>query len=197
MPRSIRTIFAKNFYHIVSRGNNRQNLFQDPSDHLVYLEKLTAAKEKYPVSIFHYCLMSNHTHMLIQSSEESKSITRFVQSLQTSYALYFHKKNQYSGHVFENRFRHFLIQTDAYLLECGRYIERNPVRANLVNHPQDYPWSSYHHYSGSKKCPFLDTNPVYLNIGSNEKERQSLYEQYVLTRRPYEELLDGVFENNR
>ena len=139
MPRKARAIHQGEYYHILSRGNNKQALFYDASDFEYYLRTLLHYLHKYDVSLYHYCLMTNHLHLLMKSESQDAAISRLMHGVQMVYARYFKKRNRATGHVFEDRFKHFLIESDSYLLECGRYIERNPVRARMVRRSQGLP----------------------------------------------------------
>lgn len=96
------------------------------------------------------------------------------------------------GHVYQNRYKSFLIEDDAYLLECGRYIERNPLRACIAGHPSMYYWSSYKFYANGKKDDIININPVYETLGNTGIERQKAYKEYVDQARPYEKILDSA-----
>lgn len=194
MPRQPRQISQGEYYHILSRGNNRQTLFLEDADLSFYLQALLRYTRKYEVSVFHYCLMQNHTHFLMAAKVFDEGITQLMRALQTSYAVYFKKKYATSGHVFENRFRDFHIENESYLMECGRYIERNPVRAGIVKRPADYRWSSYRPYAMGIEDLLLTFDPCYLALGLTEKERQSQYREYVETPRAYETIIDRYFE---
>lgn len=109
------------------------------------------------------------------------------------YAKYFARKHEATGHVFEDRFKTWHINNDAYLLECGRYIERNPVRAKMVKDPAHYPWSSYGHYAYGKSRLRINANPLFDGLGASEAARQVAYRKYVETPRAYEAILDSYF----
>lgn len=182
------------YYHVLSRGNNRQALFNGKNDFLFYLDGLGRYQLKYRISLFHYCLMTNHVHLLIRSHDADDSITKFMHGVQMSYARYFIKKHEATGHVFEDRFKHLHIDSEGYLLECGRYIERNPLRAGMVENLRDYPWSSYAFYGHGEVQDLLTPNPLYETMGATEKERQQAYREYLETPRPYERVVDRFFD---
>jgi len=194
MPRKPREIRQDEYYHILSRGNNRQKLFYEPKDYAVFLRLLKRYINRHSVLLYHYCLMTNHVHLLMRSDKSHLGITKTMHGLQTAYASYFKKCRQATGHVFENRFRDFHIDSEAYLLECGRYIERNPVRAKMVAHPEFYPWSSYRHYAGGIKNPLLSPNPMYEALGRSLQDRRRVYRDYVKTIRAYEVLVDRYLD---
>jgi len=194
MPRRARQIVRGEIYHIINRGNNRQEIFRHPEDYEFYLSLLGRYSKKYSVSIFHYCLMPNHTHLLVKGESSDEGVTYSMHGLQTAYAIYYQKRWEKTGHVFENRFRSFLIDKDAYLLECGRYIERNPVRARIVDQPELYLWSSFRYYGLGITDSLITPNPLYCDMGQNEDGRRIRYAQYVKTPRAYETIVDEYFE---
>jgi putative transposase len=194
MSRKARQIYTREFYHIISRGNDRQKLFRNKNDFQFYLEQLARYKEKFRVSIFHYCLMSNHIHALMRCEDSETGITKMMHGLQTVYAGYFKKKYDKTGHVFEDRFKHFHIESDSYLLECGRYIERNPVRAQIVDDPGGYEWSSYRRYAYGEENFLITENILYAGLGIEAESRQKAYQDYVEPVRAYEVLVDRYFK---
>lgn len=194
MPRQPRLIITGQYYHIIARGNNRQWLFNEAKDFEYYLQGLDHYLIEFQVSLLHYCFMSNHVHMLMRCDGKNGAISRLMKGVQMVYARYFKKKHGATGHVFEDRFKSWLIDNDAYLLECGRYIENNPVRAKMVSAPELYPWSSYLHYGGYEKQGRITTNPGYLSLGLADGERIKAYQAYVNTRRAYEDIVDQYIE---
>ncbi len=194
MSRKPRDIHEGEYYHVLTRGNNRQWLFRKEEDFAFYLRTLQRYSQKFNVSVFHYCLMTNHIHLLMKSEILDEGITRLMHGLQTVYAAYYKRKQGTTGHVFENRFKHFHIEDDAYLLECGRYIERNPVRAGIVQRAEDYAWSSFRYYAESVPDTIVTPDPLYTELGRTERERQDEYRKYVETPRPYEKILDKYFD---
>ena len=191
MPRKTRTIRSGEYYHIVSRGNNHQWLFETEDDFKFYLRMLERYSQKYNVQILHYCLMNNHTHLLLKSNVMDHGITKLMHDVQMIYAFYYQRKYGKSGHVFEDRFKDFHISSESYLLECGRYIERNPVRAMLAKKPEGYDWSSYRFYGYGRLNNLITENPLYSQFGGTSKERQKAYRQYLTEARPYDVIVDA------
>ena len=189
MPRKPRIFTETGVYHITTRGNNRQDLFQERRDYLTYLGMLGLLKQEYRFEIYHYCLMTNHTHLLIRFND-SQGLQKVMQRVNLVYAKYFRRQRTYCGHVFQDRFKSFPVEDDAYLLDCGRYIERNPLKAGLAKDIREYSWSSYPFYAEGQANALLTPNPLYLDLGDTSGERQSRYQEYVLTHRPYEKLID-------
>ncbi len=142
MPRSARITIEKACYHIITRGNQKQTVFKDPSDYQKYLLLLTRYKNKYKFMLYCFCLMPNHVHLIIEV-DKAEQLNRIMRGLNLSYTLYFNFKYEKVGHLWQDRFKSKIIEKDAYLLECIRYIEGNPVRASLVSSIHDYLWSSH------------------------------------------------------
>lgn len=141
MPRKLRTCYLGATYHIMERGIHRQNIFSDDFDYQVFLTLLANALQKYGCTLHAYCLMTNHFHLLVETSDIE--IGKFVKLLANCYAQYYNRQHSFSGHLFEGRYKSGLVQDDAYFLQTSRYIHLNPVKARMVHYPEDYPWSSY------------------------------------------------------
>ncbi|MFA5336684.1 MAG: transposase [Candidatus Omnitrophota bacterium] len=142
MPRSARIILENSCYHIIARGNQKQEVFFDVSDYEKYLQLLKKYKSKYHFKLYGYCLMSNHIHMIIDPKEPSE-MSKAAHGISLSYSIWFNAKYGKVGHLWQDRFKSMVIQKDEYLIGCVNYIEANPVRAKIVNDPLRYPWSSY------------------------------------------------------
>jgi len=192
MPTMRRLVADEAIYHIIQRGNNRQNIFREDEDFKKFLTLMKECMNKYTSELYHYCLMSNHLHFLIRiySREE---VAKFMQALSQSYRFYYGKKYRYTGYLYQGRFKSKLITNDEYLLECGRYIERNPIRAGIVKDPGSYQWSSYNYYADSYKSDIIKKNPLYAGLGNSLEKRQLAYREYVLTTRFYEKIIDKEF----
>jgi len=165
-------------FHIINRGNGRNTIFFSHKDFQEYLELLQCYKEKFHIQLYHYVLMSNHVHLLIEPSKEN-SISRFMQGLTLAHTRRFNTRHQLVGHVWQGRFKSIPIETDTYFLQCGRYIELNPVRAGIVSHPSQYPWSSYHFYAQGKQNKLLTTYPFYNELDTSPTQRQKRYTKYI------------------
>lgn len=153
MPRVKRILSESKIYHVMSRGNEKKNIFLDDEDRQKFLSILLKYLSKIDYKIFSFCLMDNHFHLLIYEGEEGiSSIMRFIN---TSYAEYFNHKYKRGGHLLQDRFKSEPVEGDAHLLAAVRYIHNNPVKAGMVKHPGMYAWSSYRAYfeeeSSSKK----------------------------------------------
>lgn len=195
MSRRPRQLTEAGIYHIVTRGNNRQKLFRREKDYEFYLKLLERMKEDYKFEIYHYCLMTNHIHLLMRFYN-AESLQKVMQRVNLRYAKYFRRECRYVGHVFQDRFKSFAIEKDSYLLECGRYIERNPLSAGMVQDLRDYRWSSYAYYGRGCYDKLLTVNPLYHDLGPNEKQKRECYQRYVLAQRPYEKFIDEAISGN-
>jgi len=145
------------FSHVFNRGNNKQAIFLDTDDYLLYIKKLKQFREKYNVSVLAYCLMPTHVHLLLRQNN-SVPIFKFISSLHTSYAMIFNKKYERVGHLFQDRFKMKIINDNKYLRHLIYYINLNPVIDNIVNRASDYKWSSYNEYIYPKIREICDMN---------------------------------------
>ena len=146
MPRRTRVVFEGVVHHITQRGNYRQNVFEDDSDKSKYIEFIREYSEKYGMKIYAYCLMSNHVHFIAAPVKEDSLAMTFKYS-NMRYSSYFNRKNKRSGHLWQGRFYSCPLQFE-HALEALRYVERNPVRARMVELPWEYEWSSAREHVG-------------------------------------------------
>ncbi len=167
--------FAKGYpLHIIQRGN-RDPVFGSEPDYLFYLDCLERAAGEHGLSIHAYVLMTNHVHLLATPSDE-QSVPKTLQSVGRRYVQYFNYTWRRIGTLWEGRYRATVIEAEGYLLSCMRYIELNPVRAqDTVEHPADYPWSSYRGNALGGKDSLLSPHEVYRRLGRSAEERQSAY----------------------
>lgn len=189
MPRKPRQLTEAGIYHIISRGNNKQLLFFETLDFEYYLSLLLRLRCAHRYDLYHYCLMTNHVHLLIRFYD-AEGLQKVMQRINLNYAKYYKRKYVYHAHVFQDRFKSLAIDEDAYLLDCGRYIERNPLKAKLVKDPKEYAWSSYNFYAQGHQNSLINVNPLYEDLGERPEDRQNAYRAYVLTERPYEQLVE-------
>jgi len=148
MPRSARITIENACYHIITRGNQKQTVFKDPADYQKYLLLLSKYKRKYGFKLYCFCLMPNHVHLVIEVNK-TKDLNKIMRGMNLSYTLYFNMKYEKVGHLWQDRFKSKVIEKDAYLLECIKYIENNPIRASLVSSADEYLWGS-NNYKGNK-----------------------------------------------
>jgi putative transposase len=152
MPRCRRELVDGSFYHVLNRGNRKQKIFYDVVDYSTFLKYASNALDTFPVKIFAYCLMPNHFHFLVRA-DHSANLSKWVHSLGTRYALLFHHKHETTGHVYQGRFKSFMIENEDHLNRVTRYVERNPVQAGLVPSSYDWKWSS--NYERTRNRRFL------------------------------------------
>ena len=157
MPRIARAVAPGFPHHIVQRGNNRAEVFLSPEDREVYLYLLKSYAEKWNTSILSYCLMTNHVHLLAKPSEE-ESLHKMMQGIALCYTQHINRKYRRTGRLWESRYHSCIVDQGAYLWAVARYIEQNPVRAALVENPQDYPYSSASAHFGLALDPVLGEN---------------------------------------
>ncbi len=160
--------------HIVQRGNNRQVCFASDEDMKAYLSWLKEFSKKYLVDIHAWVLMTNHVHILCTPYEEG-AVSKMMQSMGRMYVRYYNYTYQRSGTLWEGRFKSSLIQSERYLLELHRYIELNPVRADMVSEPSEYSWSSYGCNALGVESGLQTPHELYLALG---KTKQEILENY-------------------
>jgi putative transposase len=176
MGRYARKTIADIPYHIINRGNNHQPIFFCDDDYLYFLESIELAKEKYPCRIYSFVLMTNHIHLLLEPAGDDGNLANFMKHILQRHGQYINKFYRRSGTLWEGRFKSSPISLDRHLMACSRYIEMNPVRAAIVEKPDDYVFSSYGTKTGSKKLKFLDYDPTYMALGNTDQERQVAYQ---------------------
>jgi putative transposase len=170
MARRPRLFAAAVLYHVIVRGNQRQKIFTSDSDYRAYIERLARYRKKYDYVLHAYCLMPNHVHLLVESSEHP--LAKFMQGLQQSYSQYFNLKHRKTGHLFEGRYKAILCQKDEYLLQLIRYIHLNPVRAGMVRSPERYRYSGDHAYLQGKATETIDPGTVLSMLGGKQAYRK-------------------------
>jgi putative transposase len=150
MPRLPRLYVPGGCYHVILRGNHRENIFASADDRLALNAIVAEAIGKYHARVHAFCWMSNHLHALIQIADIP--LGQVVQRIAMRYSRYRHKALHTTGHLFERRHRAFLVDVDTYFLTLLRYIHLNPVEAGMVKMTDDYPWSSHHAYLARRYC---------------------------------------------
>jgi putative transposase len=158
----------------MQRGNNKQCCFHDDQDRFAYLKRVADCLEETAVLLHAYVLMGNHIHLLITPTEDTAA-GLFMKRLGQRYTQYFNGRYKRSGTLWEGRYKSSLIETQRYLLICYRYIELNPVRAQLTEQPGQYQWSSYQHNALGASNPLITAHDEYLALGANAKARTNHY----------------------
>ena len=189
MPTAAREVYDNATYHIVQRGNNRQSLFREEEDNKKLLSLIKRYKGVFEFDVYNYCLMRNHLHILLKVTCAGE-LAKIMQGIFQTFRFYIRRKYKYSGYLYQGRYKSKLIDRDAYLLECARYIERNPLRAGIVTDLRDYKWSSYLFYAYGHEDSLITPNPMYVSLSKTPYKRKKLYQEYVLQPRTYENILD-------
>jgi putative transposase len=141
MPRIQRALQDDGFFHVLNRGNAKKIVFHNTLDYSRFLDNMKTSRENYPIDLFAYCLMPNHFHFIVRPNV-AQYLSKWMHLLLTKYVRYYHKKHNSSGHIWQGRFKSFLIQDDDHLVTVLRYVEGNPVRAGLVNSSVEWKWVS-------------------------------------------------------
>jgi len=196
MARPLRIEYAGALYHITSRGNAQQDIFLDDGDRVAFLDLLNNTNNRFHWYCHAYCLMSNHYHLLIETSQPN--LSKGMKYLNGGYTQQFNRSHKRVGHVFQGRYKGILIESDSYLLELSRYIVLNPVRARMVRMAKSWPWSSYRALAGyADPHPSLTTDWVLAVFGKNKRRAQEKYEQFVTDGKnqpsPWESLKNQIY----
>ena len=176
MPRRARLTLPNVPLHLIQRGNNRQACFFAEEDYRCYLRWLGEYAGKCGCQIHAYVLMTNHVHLLL-SADAAAAPGALMKALGQRYVQYVNRTYRRSGTLWEGRYRSCLTQDETYLLACQRYIEMNPVRAAMVAHPGDYPWSSYAANAQGAADTLIQPHPLYQALGASAADRQAMYRE--------------------
>lgn len=193
MARKPRSVLDEGYYHVMHRGNDRRKVFRDDSDYGYFYDLLKKYLKMYQSYLYHYCLMPNHIHLLVKVMK-AEELSKLMQGIGLSYTLYYKGKYTFTGSLWQGRFKSIVIDRDEYLMECGRYIERNPIRAGIVKKPESHAFSSYKFYVSGERSDIITEDILYQGLGSNGSERRQKYRDYVLQERPYDKILDEAFK---
>ena len=174
MARQPRFFVAGETQHVIQRGNNRMPIFCGESDYRFFMDCLVKACDVHGVSIHAYVLMTNHLHLLCTPSHQL-SLPKTLQSVGRRYVQFFNSAFRRTGTLWEGRYRASVVHSERYLLTCMRYIEMNPVRAGMVEHPPDYPWSSHRANACALPDPLITAHELYSRLGRSLMERQAAY----------------------
>ena len=160
MSRPLRIEFPGAVYHVTSRGDRRESIFEDDADRQALLAVMALGLARFDARMLAYCLMGNHYHFVLHSA--AANLSQLMRHINGVYSQAFNRRHSKVGHLFQGRFKAILVDRDAYLLEVCRYVELNPVRAGMVDAPQAWPWSSYRAHVGEADAPaWLDTEGVH------------------------------------
>jgi len=184
MPRKPRFVLPGVPQHVIQRGNNREACFYAEKDYTRYLHFLKEAMQANNCVLHAYVLMTNHVHLLVTPFSEH-GLSHMMQDLGRKYVRYINYNYKRSGTLWEGRFKASLVDSEAYLLTCMHYIELNPLRAKMVNHPSEYRWSSYADNAQGNSSDLITPHPIYLALENDDKCRQRAYQELFLNHLEY------------
>ena len=182
MPRYARIAGPNLFYHLMNRGIEKRAIFRKSGDYDKFMSYLSICNKKFDWSIYCYCIMPNHFHLLVRT--RTHPLGHIMKSLQTSYGVYFNKKYKRVGPVFSGRFKSIICQEDSYFLQVSKYIHLNPVKAGLCNSPEDFQYSSFREYiedyTKNTANFLLDRREMKRVLGgSTDKKARETYRNFV------------------
>lgn len=179
MARPLRIEFSGALYHVTSRGDRREDIFEDDEDRATFLNILAEVVDRFNWICHAYCLMSNHYHLVIETPDGN--LSKGMRQLNGVYTQASNRRHRRTGHLFQGRFKGILVDGDSYLLELTRYVVLNPVRANMVRRPEQWPWSSYRAMIGQVlPPPFLATDGLLLQFAVQRQRAREKYREFVL-----------------
>ena len=182
MARPLRIEFPGAIYHVTSRGDRREVIFEDDADRHRWLAVLAQAASRFDAQVLAYCLMGNHYHVVLHTRQAN--LSQLMRHLNGVYTQAYNRQHGVVGHLFQGRFKAILVDREAYLLTLCRYVELNPVRASLCKTAADWPWSSYRAHAGLADTPqWLDTDGLHGFLLGHEvrhaQDRQRAAERYA------------------
>lgn len=175
MARHARDKSISGIYHIILRGINKQNLFEDDKDCQQFIETMHYYKTISKYELYAYCLMSNHIHLLIK--ENNEPISTIIKRISSSYVYWYNKKYERCGHLFQERFKSEAVETDTYFLTVLRYIHQNPIKAGIVKDVGEYLWSSFGEYIDNPVITDIDF--VLSNFSTDRMKAKHLLRNYL------------------
>jgi REP element-mobilizing transposase RayT len=194
MGRAWRIEYEGALYHLMSRGNDGQDIYLNDDDRNLFLETISEMSERFEVDIFSYVLMSNHYHLLVRTNRAN--LKKAMQWFGTTYTRRFNNRNFKKGHLFQGRYKSILVQNDAYLMQLSCYIHRNPLRAGIVRRLIDYKWSSYPIYAYGKKGPEWLSSQVILSyfkgVDKHKQYREKVQKYAEEEKRLLEDIHHGM-----
>ncbi len=197
MARQLRIQYEDALYHVTSRGNAREKVFYNDKDREKFLEVLALGVKRFGWRCHAYCLMSNHYHLLIETPRPNLSIG--MRQLNGIYTQTFNRSHKRVGHLFQGRFKSIHVEKEGHLLELCRYVVLNPVRARMVEKPEEWKWSSYRATAGQEKAgEYLYTDWILSQFGKKKKQAQKMYRKFVAEgikegKKPWEKVKGQVY----
>jgi REP element-mobilizing transposase RayT len=165
------------FHHLIARGNERREVFRDDADREDYLERIARYRVRFGFRLYAYCLMPNHVHLAVEQGPAS--LSAFMHALQSSYTQHFNRRHGRVGHLFQGRYKSFLVDCDRYFVALVRYIHENPVKAGIVREARLYRWSSERYFRYGTDAPWLDLERALELLGPNRREGMRRYRELM------------------
>ena len=179
MSRPLRLEFPDALYHVTSRGDRRENIYEGDSDRLRFLDIFASVIEQFNWVCYAYCLMDNHYHLLVQTPDSN--LSKGMRQLNGVYTQAYNRKYKKTGHLFQGRYKAILVDEDAYLLELSRYIVLNPIKAGMARQTRHWKWSSYRATTGREPVPqWLSVDHLLSQFGKQRKTAIRKYEAFVV-----------------
>ena len=194
MSRPLRVEYPGALYHVIARGNAKQNIFLEDRDRRKFLAWLQDTCATHNILCHAYCLMDNHYHLLLETLDANLSVA--MRDLNGNYSQWFNIIHDRVGHLLQGRYKAFVIEKESYLLAVARYIVLNAVRAGLVDRPQDWKWSSYRATAGTLRVPeWLHVDWILANFSKQRRDAQKAYRKFIEegvgAKDPYAEVTNG------
>lgn len=196
MPREARRKSTSGVYHVMLRGANRQEIFHDDEDRMKFLDILKKYKGITKFSLYAWCLMDNHVHLLLREGEEELATT--MKRVGVSFATFYNWKYQTTGHLFQDRFKSENVETRSYFLTVVRYIHQNPVKAGICSHVHEWKWSSCAGYYDQDHYPvgLLDQKAV-LSMFAEDRSMAKVYFKEFNERSNNDECLEDIYRRRK
>ena len=196
MARPIRIEFPGALYHVTSRGDRQEDIYESDEDRRQYLTILDSVCSRFHWVVHAYCLMSNHYHLLVETQDGN--LSKGMRQLNGVYSQCFNRNHCRVGHVFQGRYTAILVEKENYLLELSRYIVLNPVRARMVQSASQWPWSSYRQTTGlENKLGFLEIDFLLSHFNRHYEKAVTLYIKFVSEGKnhpsPWKELKNQIY----
>lgn len=188
MSRIPRSRLGSGVFHVINRAIDRRFIFADDEDKKRFVDCLVEAGANHPLRTYHWVVMSNHFHLAVEALDVG-DLSKWLGSVSHRYTRHYHKRHGGSGPLWQGRFKSILVQKEGYLGKLGRYIERNPVRAGMVEQAWDYRWSSAQAYLSDESDALVNPsdNGRYQSMGKTSEDRRETYVQYLLSSRERED----------
>jgi len=197
MPRRARVLLPGTPHHIVQRGHNRNIVFNLAGDFELYLKNLSECSVRFDVKVHSYCLMPNHVHLILEPQGAIEGVSLLMKRLAGRQCRYVNRIQGRSGSLWEGRFKSSPIERDRYLLACCRYVELNPVKANIVVNPADYPWSSYSDRINNRLKSWMGEDVVLGVLSNRPKLAARKYKELISEGCPDQDFIQQTTDRNQ